>query len=52
VEERVFVSEPIDGAVSVAQHRTRGGKVLIWTAVPPDRAGPETSLYRTQGTRS
>jgi hypothetical protein len=47
----VFVSEPIDGAVYVAQHRPRGGKVLIWTAVPIE-PGPDTSLYRTQGTRS
>jgi hypothetical protein len=47
----MFVSEPIDGVVYVAQRRLRGGKLLIWTAVPVAPEA-ETSLYRTQRTRS
>jgi len=47
----MFVSELVDGVVYVAQRRLRGGRLLIWTAVPV-APGPETSLYRTQGTRS
>ena len=44
----MFVSQPIDGAVYIAQRRQRGGKLLIWTRVPV-APGPETSLYGPRG---
>ena len=44
----MFVSQPIDGAVYIAQRRQRGGKLLIWTRVPV-APGPETSLYGRNG---
>jgi hypothetical protein len=39
----MFVSHPIDGAIYVARHRQRGGKILIWTRVPV-APGPETGV--------
>jgi hypothetical protein len=42
----MFVSHPIDGAIYVARHRQRGGKILIWTRVPV-APGPETGYCRT-----
>ena len=30
----MFVSEPVNGLIYVARRRQRGGKLLIWTAVP------------------
>jgi hypothetical protein len=41
------MSDPIDGAVYVARHRTRGGKMLIWTRVPV-APGPEVRLAATE----
>jgi hypothetical protein len=30
----MFVSQPVDGVIYFARHRTRGGTLLIWTRVP------------------
>jgi hypothetical protein len=40
------VCHAIDGAIYVARHRQRGGKILIWTRVPV-APGPETGYCRT-----
>ena len=39
----MFVSQPVDGVIYVARRRERGGKLLIWTAVPVE-PGPEVRL--------
>jgi len=39
----MFVSDPVDGAIYVARHRTRGGKLLIRTSVPIE-PGPEVRV--------
>jgi hypothetical protein len=46
----MFVSDPVGGAVYLAHHRTRGGRVLIWTRVPvapgPEVRGEATEVPR------
>jgi len=34
----MFVSQPVNGLIYVARRRERGGKLLIWTAVPVEPA--------------
>jgi hypothetical protein len=34
----MFVSQPVNGLIYVARRRERGGKLLIWTAVPVARS--------------
>ena len=43
----MFVSEPVNGLIYVARRRQRGGKFLIWTAVPV-APGPEVRLEATE----
>jgi len=42
----MFVSQPVNGLIYVARRRKRGGKLLIWTAVPV-APGPEVRLEAT-----
>ena len=44
----MFMSQPVDGVTYVAQPRTRGGKLVIWTRVPV-AAGPEVRVAATDG---
>jgi hypothetical protein len=43
----MFVSQPVNGLIYVARRRERGGKLLIWTAVPVE-PGPEVRLEATE----
>ena len=43
----MFVSQPVNGLIYVARRRQRGGKLLIWTAVPV-APGPEVRLEATE----